>query len=86
MSSDGEQGGRERALEALLTDVQRKAITGSVYVGGEWVLTTQYENHPEIQEDLSEEIADCVSGILTPLGCEIRAALAKHPTSPEDAA
>jgi hypothetical protein len=74
----------ERLVEAMrlfadLTEVQKKAIAGAVFIGGEWVLTTKYEDHPEVAEDLSEAIADCVSGILTPLGAMIRAAITAAP-------
>jgi len=58
-----------------LTSIQRAAIAGSVFIAGEWGLTTRYENHPDIMEGLCESIADCVSGILTPKGVAILAAL-----------
>lgn len=67
-----------------LTDIQKAAIRSSIFLGGQWVLTTQYEDHPEIQEGLSEDLADCVSGILTTLGEAVRARLlyATSPTTP----
>ncbi|TCP91856.1 hypothetical protein C8J42_103548 [Sphingomonas sp. PP-CE-1A-559] len=62
------------ALEAL-TEVQRKAIITAIFVAGDWMLTTQYEDHPDIVEGLSEGIADPVSGIFTAFGMRIRDAL-----------
>lgn len=67
------------AAIASLTEVQRAAIKGAVNITGNWVLTTKYEDHPDITEDLPEDIADCVSGILTPFGEAIRATLSSAP-------
>jgi len=58
-----------------LTEVQRAAIKESIFIAGDWVLTTHYENHPDIMEGLSEDIADPVSGILTTFGKAVRVAL-----------
>jgi len=65
-------------LEAWLSDVQRAALRGAMFIGGEWVLTTDYEDDPDIIEGLSEKLADPVSGILTPLGVRAREALARQ--------
>ena len=61
-----------------LTPIQRKAIKGAIFLAGSWVLTTEYEDHPDIMDDLSEDVADCVSGILTPFGLQVRALLEKE--------
>lgn len=72
-----ENGDLIRALaSAWLTDVQLAAIKGAIFLADNWVLTDQHEDHPEILEGLSEKLADPVSGVLTPLGSELRAMLA----------
>jgi hypothetical protein len=74
-SASRSKGEDVAAVAASLTEVQRRAISIAIFLVGDWVLTTDYEDHPDIQDDLSEDIADPVSGILTPLGCQIRAHL-----------
>lgn len=72
--TDATATGLKEAI-AELTDVQRKAIVGAIFVAGDWTLTTQYEDHPDIVEHLSESIADPVSGIFTAFGTHVRDAL-----------
>jgi hypothetical protein len=75
----GHTPGRELLADTIrsLTSVQRRAINGSIFITGDWVLTTEFEDHLDIIEDLSEALADCTSGILTPLGCQVRAAISR---------
>ncbi len=61
----------DRAI-ARMTKVQRAAVAGSIFLAGRCCLTTEYEDHPDIVDDLPETIADPVSGVLTPLGCTVR--------------
>lgn len=69
------------AIARGLTTVQRKAISIAIFLVGDWVLTTDYEDHPDIMDDLSEDIADPVSGILTPLGLAVRQHLEQGATA-----
>jgi hypothetical protein len=58
-----------------LTEVQRLAIRGAIFGAKSWVLTTEYEDHPDIIEDLSEDIAEPICGELTSLGQRVRSYL-----------
>lgn len=59
-------------MAAGLSEVMVAAIKGAIFLAGSWGLTDEFEDHPDITEDLSEDIADPTSGILTPLGLEVR--------------
>ena len=54
------------AIAGKLTKAQKQDIKDAVFITGDYVLIG------EDDEDLSEDIADCVSGILTPLGLAVR--------------
>lgn len=66
----------ERIADGL-SEAQQRAIMGCIFLAGSWGLTTEYEDHPDIVDGLSEDIADPVSGELTPLGLAVRAILLK---------
>lgn len=71
----------EKALKKL-TSIQCEALAASIFLAGSWGLSDLHEDHPDIVDDLPESVADCVSGILTPLGCRMREiALARAATA-----
>ena len=65
-------------LARVLTDIQREAVRRSVFIAGSWGLSDWNEYHPDVADHLSDDIACCISGDLTPLGLVLKAYIERN--------